>query len=55
MKIRGKFKAKFLLDHYLQYNFLKLHNPKQENKTIEEHTREFEQLLLKRDLWEDDT
>jgi len=39
----------------LQDNFLKLHNLKQGSKSVEEYTREFEQLLLKCDLNEDDS
>jgi len=53
--MREKLKAKFLPDHYLQNNFLKLHNLKQGNKSMEEYIREFEQLLLKCDLREDET
>ena len=35
-KIREKLKTKFLPDHYLQNNFLKLHNLKQGTKSVEE-------------------
>jgi len=41
-KMKEKLKAKFLPDHYLHNNFLKLHNLKQRNKSVEEYTREFE-------------
>ena len=53
--MRKKLKAKFLPDHYLQDNFLKLHNLKQGTKSVKEYTREFEQLLLKCHLREDET
>jgi len=52
--MREKLKAKFFPDHYLYDNFLKLHNLKQGSKSVEEYTREFEQLLLKYDLRKDD-
>ena len=53
-KMRDKLKAKFLPPHYVQDNYLKLHHLKQGTKSVEEYTREFEQLLLKCDLREDD-
>jgi len=37
-----KLKDKFLPSHYLQDNYLKLHNLKQGSKSVEEYTREFE-------------
>jgi len=40
--MKKKLKAKFMPDHYLQDNFLKLHNLKQGNKSVEEYTREFQ-------------
>ena len=45
--MRDKLKDKFLPSHYLQDNYLKLHHLKQGTKSVEEYTREFEQLLLK--------
>ena len=54
-KMRSKLKSKFLPSHYLQDNFLKLHHLKQGSKSVEEYTREFEQLLLKCDLKEDES
>jgi len=39
----------------LQDNFLKLHHLKKGSKSVEECTREFEQLLLKCDLKEDES
>jgi len=55
LKMREKLKSKFLPSHYLQDNYLKLHRLRQGTKSVEEYTREFEQLLLKCDLREDDT
>jgi len=37
-QIRDKLKAKFLPSHYLQDNYLKLHNLKQGTKSVEEYT-----------------
>jgi len=54
-QMRDKLKAKFLSTHYLHNNYLKFHNLKQGTKSVEEYTREFEQLLLKCDLKEDET
>jgi len=51
-QMRDKLKNKFLPSHYLQDNYLKVH---QGTKSVEEYTREFEQLLLKCDLREDDS
>ena len=54
-QMRDKLKGKFLPSHYIQDNYLKLHNLKQGTKNVEEYTREFEQLPLKCDLKEDET
>jgi len=54
-QMRDKLKAMFLPSHCLQDNYLKLHNLKQGTKGVEEYTREFEQLLLKCDLKEDES
>jgi len=40
-QMRDKLKDKFLPSHYLQDNYLKLHNLKQGTKNVEEYTREF--------------
>ena len=53
-KINEKLKAKFLPPHYLQDNYTKLHNLRQESKSVEEYTREFEKLLMICDLRENE-
>jgi len=55
VKMETKLKSKFLPPHYLQDNFLKLQHFKQGFKSVDECTREFEQLLLKCDLKEDES
>jgi len=45
-KMKGKPKAKFLLSHYLQDNYTKLYNLRQESKGVEEYTQEFERLIM---------
>jgi len=45
-KMKEKLKAKFLAPHYLQDNYTKLHNLRQESKSVEEYTREFEKLVM---------
>jgi len=52
--MKEKLKSKFLPSHYIQDNYFKLHHLKQGSKSVEEYTREFEQLLLKCDFREDD-
>jgi len=51
--MRDKLKDKFLPFHYLQDDYQKLHLLKQGFKSVDEYTRDFEQLLLKCDLRED--
>jgi len=53
-KMKDKLKSKFLPSHYIQDHYYKLHHFKQGTKSVEEYSREFEQLLLKCDLREDD-
>jgi len=50
--MRSKLKAKFLRPHYVQDNFTKLHNIRQEGRSVEEYTQEFERLLMTCDLRE---
>jgi len=50
--MKSKLKAKFLPSHYVQDNFARLHNIKQEGRSVEEYTRDFERLLMTCDLWE---
>ena len=52
--MKDKLKSKFLPSHYIQDNYSKLYHLRQGSKSVEEYTREFEQLLLKCDLREDD-
>jgi len=53
-KMKGKLKEKFLPSHYLHENYSKLHHLKQGSMRVEEYTREFDQLLIKCDLKEDE-
>ena len=53
-KMKSKLKEKFLPSHYLQENYTKLHHLKQGAMSVEEYTREFERLLIKCDLKEDE-
>lgn len=54
-KMKEKLKAKFLPPHYLQDNYTKLYNLRQETKSVEEYTREFEKLVMTCDIREDET
>jgi len=51
-KMKTKLKENFLPSHYLQDNFSRLHL-KKGSLSVEEYTSEFEQLLIKCDLKED--
>jgi len=51
-KMRSKRRGKFLPPHYVQDNFSKLHNIRQDGRSVEEYTREFERLLMTCDLRE---
>ena len=53
-KMKGLLKEKFLPSHYLQENYSKLHHLKQGSMNVEEYTREFERLLIKCDLKENE-
>jgi len=50
--MRSKLRDKFLFPHYIQDNFTKLHNIRQDGRGVEEYTREFERLLMTCDLRE---
>ena len=52
--MKEKLKAKFLPPHHLQDNYTKLHNLRQESKSVEEYTREFEKLVMTCDLRENE-
>ncbi|KAK6915420.1 Retrotransposon gag domain [Dillenia turbinata] len=51
-KMKKELKKRFLPENYRQDNFLKLHNLRQIDLSVEEYTIEFELLLLKRDVVE---
>lgn len=53
-KMKAKMKQKFLPMYYVQSSFSQLHALKQGTGTAEEYSREFEYLLMKCDVPEDD-
>ncbi|KAL9993547.1 putative transcription factor interactor and regulator CCHC(Zn) family [Helianthus debilis subsp. tardiflorus] len=53
-KMKKLLKAKFMPVYYLQESFTKLHFIKQGTRSVEEFSQEFEHLLMKCDLGEDD-
>lgn len=53
-KMKAKMKQKFLPTYYIQNSFSQLHSLKQGSGTAEEYSREFEYLLMKCDIPEDD-
>ncbi|MFS8026125.1 putative retrotransposon gag domain-containing protein [Helianthus anomalus] len=53
-KMKDKLKQKFLPSHYIQAGLLQLQSLKQGTGTVEDYSREFEFLLMKRDIPEDD-
>ncbi|VFQ80058.1 unnamed protein product, partial [Cuscuta campestris] len=54
IKMRSLLKKKFLPAEYVRENFAKLQTLRQGSKSVEEYNREFEELLLRCDLQEDD-
>ena len=50
--MKRELKRKYLPDMYWQDVFLKLHNFKQKELSAEEHTAEFDHLMMKCDLVE---
>nr|GEV60836.1 hypothetical protein CTI12_AA531400 [Tanacetum cinerariifolium] len=53
-KMKAKMKQKFLPTYYIQNSFSQLHSLRQGNGTAEEYSCEFEYLLMKCDVPEDD-
>nr|GEU72820.1 transposon Ty3-I Gag-Pol polyprotein [Tanacetum cinerariifolium] len=53
-KMKAKIKQKFLPTYYVQNSFSQLHSLRQGTGTAEEYSREFEYLLMKCDVSEDD-
>lgn len=53
-KMKKLLKEKFLPTYYVQETFSKFHNLKQGSKSVEDYTREFEELMMKCDVREDD-
>ncbi|GJR33812.1 reverse transcriptase, partial [Tanacetum coccineum] len=53
-KMKAKMKQKFLPTYYVQNSFSQLHSLRQGTGTAEEYSREFEYLLMKCDVPEDD-
>ena len=47
-------KEKFLPSYYMQENFTKLQYLQQDGKSVEEYGREFETMIMRCDLKEDD-
>ncbi|XP_022019990.1 uncharacterized protein LOC110920060 [Helianthus annuus] len=53
-KMKKLLKTKFMPPYYLQESFSKLHFIKQGSRTVKEYSQEFEHLLMKYNLSEDD-
>jgi retrotransposon gag protein len=53
-KMRKQMKEKFLPSYYMQENFTKLQYLQQDGKSVEEYGREFETMIVRCDLKEDD-
>nr|GEZ24904.1 hypothetical protein [Tanacetum cinerariifolium] len=51
-KMKRELKRRFLLENYRQDSFLKFHNLKQQDKSAEEYTSEFDHLMIKCDIVE---
>lgn len=51
-KMKKELKKKFLPDHYMQDAFLKFHNFKQGDLSVEEYSAEFDHLMMRCDLYE---
>ncbi|VFQ70540.1 unnamed protein product, partial [Cuscuta campestris] len=54
-KMRSLLKKKFLPEQYVRDNFAKLQHLRQGTRSVEDYTREFEELLMRCDLQENDS
>uniref|UniRef100_A0A2N9H3H4 Integrase catalytic domain-containing protein n=1 Tax=Fagus sylvatica TaxID=28930 RepID=A0A2N9H3H4_FAGSY len=52
VKMKRELKRKYLLDHYKQDAFMKFHNFKQREMSVEEYTAEFDHLMIRCDIVE---
>ena len=53
-KMKKQMKEKFLPSYYMQENFTKLQHLQQDGRSVEEYGREFETMIMRCDLKEDD-
>ncbi|VFQ97149.1 unnamed protein product [Cuscuta campestris] len=53
-KMKALLKKKFIPTHYIRENFARLQNLRQGNRSVEEYNREFEELLMRCNLQEND-
>jgi len=53
-KMKNKLKGRFLPPNYIQANYALLHHLTQGSMSVEEYTREFEKLMIKCDLQEEE-
>ena len=51
-KMKRELKRKYLLDNYRQDAYMKIHNFRQKDMSVEEYTTEFDSLMIKGDLRE---
>ncbi|VFQ90318.1 unnamed protein product [Cuscuta campestris] len=54
-KMRTLLRKKFIPTHYIRENFARLQHLRQGNRSVEEYNREFEELLMRCDLQENDS
>ncbi|VFQ82890.1 unnamed protein product [Cuscuta campestris] len=54
-KMRALLKKKFIPTHYIRENFSRLQHLRKGNQSVEEYNREFEELLMRCDLQENDS
>lgn len=50
--MKKELKKKFLPEHYMQDAFLKFHRLKQENRSVEEYSEEFDHLMMRCGIYE---